>query len=235
MKKLFEKHETLFSVLLIVLYIVSNSLCRSIFSEFHPASAAVNTVFSACLLVLIFILKRREFYGLKKPVNGKKLLYFLPLLFIASASLTGGVKINNTSAEIIFFIINMLNVGFIEEIIFRGFLFKMMERDSERAAVIVSSVSFGIGHILNLFTGADFLPTLLQIVYACAAGWLFVEIFRKSGSLIPCIITHSLTNALSVFCAENVFSEYIIPLLLTIVPLSYTIYINIALSRKSSR
>ncbi|MBQ6897959.1 MAG: CPBP family intramembrane metalloprotease [Clostridia bacterium] len=235
MKKLFEKYETLFTVLLIVLYIAVNSVCRSAFSEFHPMSSAVNTAFSVFLIVLIFILKRREFYGLKKPLNTKKLLYFLPLLFIAFANLTGGINTENTAGEIIFFIINMLNIGFIEEIIFRGFLFKMMERDNEKAAVIVSSVTFGVGHIMNLFIGADILPTLLQIIYACAAGWLFVEIFRKSGSLIPCIITHSLTNALSVFCTENVFSEYIIPLLLTIVPLAYTLYINRVLSRKSGQ
>ena len=35
---------------------------------------------------------------------------------------------------------------------------------------------FGFGHIVNLLNGADFLPTLLQIIYAVSGGYLF----RKS-------------------------------------------------------
>ena len=31
----------------------------------------------------------------------------------------------------------MLNIGFLEEILFRGFLFKMMEKDNVRSAIIV--------------------------------------------------------------------------------------------------
>ena len=60
----------------------------------------------------------------------------------------------------------MINVGFIEEIIFRGFLFKMMEKDNIKTAIIVSSLTFGIGHIVNLLNGADFISTVIQIFYA---------------------------------------------------------------------
>jgi membrane protease YdiL (CAAX protease family) len=50
--------------------------------------------------------------------------------------------------------------------------------------------------------GADLIPTLLQIAYATSIGYLFVTIFYKSKSLVPCIITHSIMNALSVFSVE---------------------------------
>jgi membrane protease YdiL (CAAX protease family) len=120
----------------------------------------------------------------------------------------------------------MLNVGFIEEIIFRGFLFRMMEKESPAAAAAVSSVTFGIGHIVNLFNGADHVPTLMQICYAMAIGYLFVTIFRRSKSLLPCIIAHSVNNALSVFNTENNVSMYIAPVFLTVIPLVYAVYIN---------
>ena len=120
----------------------------------------------------------------------------------------------------------MINVGFIEEIIFRGFLFKMMAKDNVKSAIIVSAVTFGIGHIINLLNGADLIPTLMQICYAISIGYLFVIIFYKSKSLIPCIITHSAVNSLSIFNVENGISLYVSSMFLIVVPLAYAVYIN---------
>ena len=122
--------------------------------------------------------------------------------------------------------ITMLNIGFIEEIIFRGFLFKMMAKSNVKSAIVVSAVTFGAGHVINLINGADLIPTLIQICYATSIGYLFVIIFHKSESLVPCIVTHSLVNALSIFNVENTISLYIAPVFLTIIPLAYAIYIN---------
>ena len=117
----------------------------------------------------------------------------------------------------------MINVGFIEEIIFRGFLFKMMSKDNVKSAIIVSSITFGVGHIINLFTGADVLMTLLQVCYATSIGYLFTIIFYMSKSLIPCIITHSIMNSLSIF---NSSYSLVGGIFLIIVPLIYAFYIN---------
>ena len=48
----------------------------------------------------------------------------------------------------------MLCVGFLEEVIFRGLLFTAIARNNIKSAVIISSVTFGIGHIINLFNGS---------------------------------------------------------------------------------
>ena len=101
----------------------------------------------------------------------------------------------------------------------------MMEKDSIKAAVIVSSLTFGIGHILNLLNSADLIPTLLQIIYAISTGFMFVIIFIKSKSIMPCIITHSLVNALSVFEVSTFITIYIAPIILTIIPIIYSIYL----------
>lgn len=226
MKKLFEKHETLLSILLIVLYVVINSYCMQNFGLEDYRSTIINTVFSVALLALIISIDRTAYYGLTKVTDLKKYLYFLPLLLIILHNIMGGIHINNTPTEIIFHILTMFNIGFLEEIIFRGFLFKMMAKDNVKSAIIVSSVTFGIGHIVNLLNGADFLPTLMQICYAIAIGYLFVIIFYKSKSLIPCIITHSIFNSLSIFNAENKLSLYIVPAFLVVVPVLYATYIN---------
>ena len=120
----------------------------------------------------------------------------------------------------------MLNIGFIEEIIFRGFLYKMMAKTNVKSAVLVSAITFGIGHIINLVNGAQLIPTLLQVCYAVSIGYLFVIIFNKSKSLIPCIVTHSIMNALSIFNIENTVSLYISSAFLIVVPFVYAFYIN---------
>jgi len=226
MKKIFEKHETLICILLIVIYVIVNSYCMQNFGLTDYRSALINTVLSVALLLLIIRLKRTSYYGLTRITDWKGYLYFIPLLLIISVNLWNGIHIHNTPGEILFYIITMCNVGFLEELIFRGFLFKMMAKDNVKSAILVSSITFGIGHIVNLLNGADLVPTLLQICYAMAIGYLFVIIFYRSNSLVPCIIAHSLNNSFSIFGVDNVISEYIAPVFLIVVPLMYAIYIN---------
>ena len=225
MKAFFNKHETLCCILLIVLYIIVNSFCLQNFGITDYRTVIINTLFSIALLALIIVLKRAAYYGLTKAKNSKRFLYFLPLALLVSVNLWNGVNINNSVSEIVFHILTMLNVGIIEEIIFRGFLFRMMEKDNIKLAVVVSSLTFGIGHIVNLFNGAELLPTLLQICYASAVGFLFVIIFIKSKSIIPCIVAHSANNALSMFYEENTITLVIAPLFMIIVSFIYAIYI----------
>lgn len=226
MKKVFEKHETLFCMLLIVIYIVINSFCINNFGQTSLVSFIVNTAFSMCLIALVVLLKRTAYYGLAKVESAKKYLYFLPLVIVVSVNLWNGFNINHSVSEIVFHILTMVNIGFIEEIIFRGFLFKMMAKNNVKSAIIVSAITFGVGHIINLLNGTELLPTLIQIAYATSIGYLFVIIFYKSKSLVPCIVTHALVNSLSIFNVENTVSIYIAPIFLIIVPLAYAFYIN---------
>ena len=98
----------------------------------------------------------------------------------------------------------MLCVGFLEELIFRGFLFTAIAKNNIRSAIIISSVTFGIGHIINLFNGSgmDLVSNLCQIVFAIAVGFLLVTIFDRGGSLLPCIIVHAAINTLGTFAND---------------------------------
>ena len=91
----------------------------------------------------------------------------------------------------------MINVGFIEEVIFRVFLFKMMAKENVKRAMIVSALTFGIGYIVNLLNGAEFVSTIIQVCYAVCLGYLLVVIFYKSKFLIPCIVIHGVINSLA--------------------------------------
>lgn len=230
MEKILKKHETLFAIALIIIYVVANSYIMQKFGYTSYQSVIVNTIMSVLIIALIISTKRAKYYGITKAENPRKFLYFIPLIIISLFNLRNGIHFNNTPNEIVFHILTMINVGFLEEIIFRGFLFKMMEKNNVKKAIIVSSITFGIGHIVNLLNGADLLPTILQICYAIAIGYMLVMVFYKSKSIIPCIVFHGIFNALSIFSNGN--SQTWSSILLIVLCLGYTICINRKIKEK---
>lgn len=225
MRKSLEKHELKITIFMIVIYLVLNSICINNFGDTHYITMLCNIILSIAIIIFIIKNKLVSYYKLNKVPKLKPFLYFIPLLILMSVNLWTGININNSISEIIFFMVSMICVGFLEEIIFRGFLFQMMAKDSIKQAIVVTSLTFGIGHIINLLNGAEIIPTLIQITYAVSTGYLFAIILHKGKSLWPCIITHSVVNSLSIFNTTLV-STYIAPITLTIVPILYSIYIN---------
>ena len=209
MKKLYEKSELTFAIIWIVLYCVLQSVANPL-NKVIGIEYAASAVF--CILqtiaLLIFILKNnlRKRYGLcKSPVPVWRFLFYLPLLILASGNLWNGVAVNYPTAAMVCRIVCMLCVGFLEEVIFRGLLFMAIAKDNIKSAVIISSVTFGIGHIINLFNGSgmDLVSNLCQIVFAVAVGFLLVTIFYRGGSLLPCIVVHSAINTLGTFANDT--------------------------------
>ena len=224
--RFYKKYEMIFVILLIVFYIVINSFFLNNFGLTDYRSFIVNLLFS--LMIIIFIIRNKlsEYYGLASFPSFKKYLYFVPFILIISVNIWNGINVNNTFLEIIFFMLSMVCVGFLEEIIFRGFLFKMMAKDNIKSAVIVSSLTFGIGHIVNLFHGALLVPTILQMISAIFIGYLFAVIFIKSNSLWPCVVTHALINAFSIFCVESTTFLYVSSIFLIVISILYSSYLN---------
>ena len=116
-------------------------------------------------------------------------------------------------------------------VIFRGLLFKAMEKNNPKSAVIVSALTFGIGHIVNLFNGSgkDPASSLIQIIFAVLVGFVLVLVFCHGRSLVPCVLFHSANNALKVFAAEGKFdpqTEMVLNLILIVVILGgYLLYL----------
>lgn len=107
-------------------------------------------------------------------------------------------------------------------------MFKAMCKNNIKRAVLISSMTFGLGHIVNLVNGKNIPETLMQMGYAFAVGFLFTIIFYKTNSLWPCIITHSIINSLSVFAnveQDTVLRNMIGSMFLCVASLSYAIYI----------
>lgn len=202
-----------------------NSYCIQNFGAVNYKTTLINIALLTILLIYIYKNKLNKYYGLTKITKYEEYLYYIPLL-IASVNIWNGIKITITPSAIIFYILAMLTVGFLEELIFRGFLYNLLAKENVKKAMIISSITFGIGHIVNLLNGAHLVPPLLQICYAISLGYLFVLIFNKSNSLLPAIITHSIINSLGFLNAINKVSTYLIPVILIIISSSYSLYIN---------
>ena len=238
MNKLYQKNEITFAIFWIILYVVGSSIADGV-SDSIGISKLVTMVFHVVLsaAALLWIRQNGLFqkYGLCRANAGaKKFLYYIPLAGIISCNLWFGVTMNFPVWESIFYIISMICVGFLEELIFRGFLFKAMSKDNIKAAIIVSSITFGIGHILNLIngSGADLVSNLCQVCYATAFGFLCVIIFHRGKTLWPCIVAHSAVNSLSVFANEaNITPKIDISsaMILTIISVGYILILCKAL------
>lgn len=242
LKKLYDKSKIWFALAWIIAYCVlmsvGDALSASVGIE-KSVTLVIGILLSAILL--LFFKKNGLFmdYGLCTPkTSAKSMLYYIPILVMLTANLWYGVTLNYGALETVLYILAMLCVGFLEEVIFRGLLFEAMRGDSVKAAIIVSSVTFGIGHIINLINGSgtELLPNLLQVVYATAAGFMFVMMYYKSKSLIVCIVAHGVFNALSAFANEaNATAEMRIltAILLTVITGSYALYLALSMRKKS--
>ena len=231
MQNIYKKNELFFALIWIAVYVLSISAADGLSEEF----GILKVITLPVALVLSFFLygwirknKLQQYYGLRRitSIDFRKYLYFLPLLLLSTANFWNGAVFEHSLLETALFIASMLFIGFLEEVIFRGFLFKALSRKSIRSALIISSVTFGMGHIVNLLNGAAFLPTLLQIGYATAIGFLFTVLFLKTKSLWPGIFAHAFINASSIFAVAGDGSVQIIGgLVMVVLSVGYALYL----------
>lgn len=243
LKRLYEKSKLLFSILWIVTYCVLLSVADSLSLAVGVEKSVTLPVSFLLSLLLFLFLKRGSLlfeYGICAPRSSfRSVLGYAPLVALLTANLWFGVTVRYSALETVLYIASMLCVGFLEEVIFRGLLFRTMYPDSPRVAVLVSSISFGIGHMINLVngSGAELFLNLLQVVYATAAGFMFVMLYLKTKSLLPCILTHALFNALSAFSKEAPTPAYALLscLLLTVISGTYAVYLALSLHSDRKR
>ena len=227
LRELYEKNGVLFAVLWIILYC---AIMTPVLGK-HGEDSPVMTVVLIVIAGLIFAFVKANHLEAEIGIDGwpkdtRKFLYFIPMWILATGNLWGGVSLNYKGAGQVMAILSMLLVGFTEEMIFRGFLFRALLKTSKiSTAIIVSAATFGMGHLVNLLSGQATKETVIQVFFAISLGFVFTLVYYKSGKLLPCIIAHSLIDAFSTVAADSHMWDMIYVWTTIIVSAVYCIYL----------
>lgn len=231
MNRLFKKNAILHAIAWIGIYIG----CVNVFDILSELVGVINLITSLGLcglsILLVLYIKKQDKLdelGLKfvNKFEYKKMLYFIPLIILALIQFTGSLNTSLEVNQIILFGILMINVGFIEEVIFRGLLFKAIkDKSGYLRAILISGITFGFGHIVNLMRGMTIENQIEQIVLAIVIGILLSLIVEITHSLIPGIIFHILFNFSSTIMVFEAKSEFYLLITILVITIGYTLYL----------
>ena len=202
--------------------IILSCLLTAIF-EFVSISPFKQTIYNKLLqnilplpFATLSVLLLARTCGYKLFFRPQKLFCLLPCLLIAidnfpfASYFAGKLELKYAQPLAFFgFAVYCLFVGLFEEILFRGILFGVLtERFSKDKkgllkSYMLSSLIFGLMHLLNLFTGASIGATLLQACYSILTGGLFAYAFLKSKNILIPALVHAVYNCCGLlFTAE---------------------------------
>jgi membrane protease YdiL (CAAX protease family) len=157
------------------------------------------------LLALVLVMRWDDMaFNAPSPWASLRVLWFpaIYLALFAAAALFVGLP----GPQIILFLaINTLAVGFSEELMFRGVLYRALRtRLNLWPAIWISCVLFGSVHVINAFTTGDVLGAVVQATTAFMSGVFFLAIVLRTGSIIPSMLFHAGWDFLLTVTASSV-------------------------------
>lgn len=153
------------------------------------------------LIAVTVLLGYKDIYIPKLKNLPKDLLWCIPCFaavtvnFPFYALISGAARILRCDL-IWLFVLECLSIALFEEVLFRALLYKtvfsLLKESHKRTvyAVIISSATFALIHIFNLFEGASFGATILQVGYSFLIGAMLAAVISKTGNLWICILLH---------------------------------------------
>ncbi len=157
-------------------------------------------------LVLIIYISFQNILKLRLRTLGSALLFSIPCWVIAFNNFpiisffSGNAYINEGAAAVLFYAFECLCVGFFEEIVFRGcvLMIVMQRRRHTRlelfVSILISSLIFGVVHLVNIFAGASPGAVILQVGYSSLIGAMCAVVLMKTGCIWHCVLIHAVYN-----------------------------------------
>ena len=228
MKKLYDKNELWFALIWIFIYCGVTIPIRGKYGDESIFMLLGLSLIAAVIFAFVKVYDLEEKYGLVKwQGKASDYWFFIPMLILMTGNLWRGFDLAYSGVSQVFAVLSMLLIGFIEEMLFRGFLFRiLLKKDPAPAAITISAVTFGIGHIVNLLAGQASLETVIQVIFAIAWGFILTLVFYKSGSLLICIAVHGLVDAFSKFAGENITMSWIYMGATIVIAVIYCAYLS---------
>lgn len=230
----------LHAVLWIVLYIVVVNVGDALSASVGLANIVTAPLVVMLAIVAVLYVRANGWfkeYGLKLPGarESRAAWHYVPLVLILIAPLIIGTWSGLNLSAIGLVVVLMLGVGFIEELIFRGFLYRaIFETGGLWTAVIISGVTFGLGHIVNLLRGYTGGEQLVQIGMGIVLGIVLALLFAVTGSILPGALFHVLLNIEGSLTQRALSGDVVVMLLMTLVCIIYGAYL-VTLLRRGTR
>ena len=161
-------------------------------------------------LFIIFVLKKNPLEYLKLSTNIKKGIFWGIIISIVHIFLYCSLRYlwnhtltANFDLSLKRYWDEILTVGLVEEIMFRGLVLQNLnEVFSFKISNIASAALFVLAHMPYWYFGNQFNLPLTSIIYWCfflfAFGLFWGFVVKKTRSLWPAIIHHSVNNALAI-------------------------------------
>jgi membrane protease YdiL (CAAX protease family) len=171
-------------------------------------NAAANGAFYVFLFMVVLLLAmglpKRPIFALRRPDSWRRAAYRCSFVLVALVVLSWivGLFANPTKEQgivptywdrhrVVGFAANLVVVALVaplvEELLFRGLGFSLLERFGRRQAVVLVGIAFGLWH--GLLVG---LPLL--IAFGTGLAW----VRARTGSVYPGMVLHGLFNAAAV-------------------------------------
>ncbi|NMC54176.1 MAG: CPBP family intramembrane metalloprotease [Chloroflexi bacterium] len=232
MKNLQETKPVWHAIIWIIAYIVLVNIGDAI-SEMigvsNSATSAILIAFSAVLLLYVNKNCWAWVYGLRWPQKSdfQKAWFYIPLAIIAILQYSKGFNSSLSFRDIAIIVVLMIGVGFIKEMLFRGFLYQGILKDGKLTnAIVISGLTFGIGHIVNLMRGYSLADQGLQIVIAIAIGITLALLVAVTGNIIPSVLFHILLNISGNVTNNNLTMELYVVIFSIILCVAYSLYLK---------
>ncbi len=240
MHRILQKSPTWHAVVWIILYVVTMGVgggASSALGREHLVTAPAVLGLSALALLYLHHHRLRAFYGVTRvyPSRWPATLWFIPLGLMATVQLFKGLNLQLASVDVLLVVLLMGGVGFLEELLFRGFLYRALrERSGVGRAVLVSGLTFGLGHIANLLGGYTGPQQVLQVVVAIGLGVALALLFELTGSILPCVLFHILLNVSGSVTAEDPRRELATATAVMVIAVAYSTWLWVQLRRRSA-
>jgi membrane protease YdiL (CAAX protease family) len=236
MRKLQDTKPIWHALIWIAIYIVAVNIGDFVGERlgFPGMTSLVLVALSVVLLVYLRAGRRLAFYGIRRVEPGTMplTLFYVPLFAIAFVQYGKGFATGLDGQTVVFAILLVTAVGFIEELLFRGFLLQALRtRGGLTRAIIISGVTFGIGHIVNLLRGYSLTDQALQLVGAILIGIALAYCMVLTGSILPGVVFHALFNLSGTLTAHSLLGDTITIGVIALVMIPYILFLRNRLAK----
>ena len=219
-----------FGVLLTVLISIFSAM--GIILEVDDNNSLVLQIiaFSIATVTLVFYMRKKgeglKTFGFRRGEYNVIITLFM-LLVVFIQPIVMGVNGSVSLDTVILIIIQMLLVGFVEEVLFRAvFLYFLAE--NTKKYILFSSFVFGMLHMASgINPDSSQCLVILQIVNALLLGVVFSLLYLKTNSIYTTILFHAVFNILASVSLDNSPTKNILAVsILVIVYILFIFYLT---------